>query len=85
MLRNSPGKKEAIIYDFVTIPYSINECSSRSIDKIDQNLVKRELNRVIEFATLANNPQESNQIIDDLKNSFKLNVIYTDTEEDELL
>lgn len=85
VLRNSPGKKEAIIYDFVTIPYSINECSSRSIDKRDQNLVKRELKRVDEFATLANNPQDSNQIIDDLKNSFKLNVIYAEAEEDELL
>jgi hypothetical protein len=68
-LRKSPGKKEAIIHDFVIVP--------DSHDQIYKTLIENELIRVREFYSVANNKiniyGEAMKIIDSYDLDFDLN------------
>ena len=51
VLRNFPGKKYAKIYDFITLPYSIDEANNTfNNPKFAYGLAQREIKRVSEFA-----------------------------------
>ena len=65
VLRRSPGKNYAEIYDFITLPRPLEDvkyCSPEEISS-DLSLVKKEFARMLDFAETARNPFE----IDDLK------------------
>ena len=85
VLRRAEGKEFAEIYDFITLPYSLEECRTRDIKNYDMNLVKRELQRMEEFSSLSRNPSESNAIIDELKTAFRINIIQFEKKGDYLL
>ncbi|MBE0470964.1 MAG: DEAD/DEAH box helicase family protein [Methyloprofundus sp.] len=58
VLRKHPGKNKAVIYDFVTLPSSNTAAST--------NLIKAELERIDDFATLAKNRFEVEKEIEAL-------------------
>lgn len=57
VLRKYPGKTKAIIHDFTVLP-SISTSVGREITNIERLLIKRELNRVEEFLSTAENRSE---------------------------
>lgn len=65
VLRKYPGKEYAEIYDFITLPRPLEEVKYLSDEekRYDLSLVKREFQRMIDFANTAKNPSK----IDNLK------------------
>jgi superfamily II DNA or RNA helicase len=61
ILRRAPGKSEAIIYDFITIPPQ--SWSSGTSFTIERSIVERELKRFREFATSARNKHQALDVI----------------------
>lgn len=60
VLRKAPNKEYAVIYDFITLPRPLDRvklCSNEE-KKLDLTLVKREFDRMLDFADSANNPSE---------------------------
>lgn len=82
VLRLYKGKKYAEIYDFITLPNGLNgvENSNTNIKNIGKNLARKELIRVVDFVNLAKNKSECNNIIDDIKSAYNLD-IYTEEED----
>ena len=78
VLRLSPGKDYAIIYDFIALPRPINTVTS--ITEIEMNrdlsLVKNELNRAQEFARLSMNMAEARNVIDYIKEMYRIQESY---------
>lgn len=66
ILRPHDGKKEATLFDMIVIPPVLE----REIWEIERNLLKKELKRFIEFATLANNNEEAIKILMTLQQEF---------------
>ena len=84
VLRKSPGKTYAKIYDFITLPFDVRTIENYDEETINsaRSLVKRELIRMSDFAEIAINPFESDMLINNLKYEFDIDL--TDiTEEDE--
>lgn len=68
VLRKHPGKEYAEIYDFITLPRHLDDvryCSAKERES-DLSLVRREFDRMLDFAETARNPLE----IDDLKENI---------------
>ncbi len=78
VLRKFPGKEYAIIFDFITLPFSADTIGSHSPDVVSSSkgLVKRELIRMLDFAEISENPSETYNLIYELKHGFGI------TEED---
>jgi superfamily II DNA or RNA helicase len=72
LLRNHKDKVFATVYDMVVIPNKNNE--DRSLFNIERNLLKTELNRVAYFASLSLNAEDSRKELQDLCNSYDLNI-----------
>lgn len=82
VLRKHSDKKHAVIYDFITLPIALNE-----IDHYDSNftnivkpLAKREIIRMKDFAAIAENPYDSDSLINNIKRVFSIEE--SDLEED---
>ena len=73
-LRNAQGKDAAYIYDFITLPFDLNQV--RTLDKTMLqpyiSLLKNELNRIEEYSSMAINKSDSYQLIMDIIDAFKL-------------
>lgn len=74
VLRRSPGKEIANIYDFVTLPRDLALVPYLSQEEIkyDKSLVRNELNRVLEFQKLAENSYDSTEMIFQIKDAYNL-------------
>lgn len=74
VLRKSKGKRFAYIYDFITLPRKLDNVSLLSDEekKQDISLVKRELERIIEFSEISENPFEGLGLIKKLKEIYKI-------------
>lgn len=83
VLRKFPGKDYAEIYDFITLPMKPEFAARNSskVSSIDKNLVRKELNRLTDFAKLSKNPSDSNDIINHIRDSFDLDV-FSEEEDD---
>jgi superfamily II DNA or RNA helicase len=68
ILRPYNGKKEATLFDMIVIPPILE----REIWEIERNLLKKELKRFMEFASLANNAQSAMKILTALQDNFAL-------------
>lgn len=80
VLRLSEGKHFAEIYDFITLPRPLDEVPSLTEEQMKRelSLVKNELNRAEEFARIAMNMAEAEQIIDQIKEAYDIsNDLYT--------
>lgn len=73
ILRRSPGKEYAEIYDFIVkIPNSLLENN-----EIEKKLLKAELNRVAEFASLAMNSLDTIKVLHPVLKSYNLEHLLT--------
>jgi len=83
VLRLFPGKEHANIYDFITLPYSLEDTSSLTQLQIDNviGLVKNELQRCSEFSKLARNKYESESVINKIKEAYHIDDFKIDLEE----
>ena len=72
VLRKFPGKDYAVIFDFITLPFPVDEIGFQSQEIINstKGLVKREIIRMLDFAEIAENPSETYDLIYDLKHGF---------------
>lgn len=74
VLRLSEGKEFAEIYDFITIPRPLEEVSSLTVEEMnkDLSLIKNELIRAEEFARIAMNSMEADQVIQMIREVYGL-------------
>lgn len=74
VLRKAKGKNKAVIYDFITLPRPLNNVKSLSQEetKYDISLVKRELTRMEDFASIANNPSKTDRLINEINQNYGL-------------
>lgn len=70
VLRTYSGKSFAIIYDFVTLPRNLNDITAMTDLTYDIGLIKRELTRVKDFASLSLNEYQSEKIIDEVEGVY---------------
>ncbi|MEG0978330.1 MAG: DEAD/DEAH box helicase family protein [Bacilli bacterium] len=76
VLRLSAGKQYAEIYDFITLFKPLDDVSIYNVNfAIEKNLARKEMNRMDEFASLSNNPSDSNELITAIKNAYNMNII----------
>jgi len=75
VLRLAEGKEYAEIYDFITLPRTLDDVPSLTIDQIKKelSLVKNELSRAEEFARIAMNMVEAESILDQIKEAYSIN------------
>jgi len=75
VLRLSKGKDFAEIYDFLALPRPLGEVSSLTSEQIKREitLVKNELTRAQEFARIAMNMAEAEQVLDTIKKAYSIN------------
>lgn len=74
VLRLFNGKSFAVIYDFVTLPFAL-EC----VDHVDaaaleggKSLAKREILRMKDFASIAENPFDSDELISKIMSAYEI-------------
>lgn len=74
VLRLSPGKEYADIYDFITLPRQLEKVPFLSEEEIkyDRSLIKNELSRMEEFQRLAENSYDSLQLILKIRDVYNL-------------
>lgn len=72
VLRKAPGKTEATIYDFVTLPVPLEDVSNYDSALLEscRSLAKREIVRMDDFANIAENPFESDTLIQQIRKAF---------------
>jgi superfamily II DNA or RNA helicase len=74
VLRKAPNKNHAIIYDFITLPRNIDEpLPSNAYLNSEYSLIKREYERMEDFAKLAENSSEVVKLKDKINAYYKLN------------
>lgn len=69
LLRKSPGKEKAVIYDFVIMPTPLSRIKFGDFD-LDKNVVLGELARVHEFGRLSLNSAESDIFISEILEAY---------------
>lgn len=74
LLRTSPGKEFAEIYDFIVLPYSPAQASGQTLDEVRGvfSLIKNETDRGFEFARFAMNFTDAQSVIDTIVQSYRL-------------
>ena len=74
VLRKAPGKKFAVIYDFITMPIALDELEEydESIIESVKSLAVRETSRMKDFASIAENPFDSDVLIADIQKAFNI-------------
>ena len=70
ILRRAPGKDSADIVDFVVVPPG--DAADPTIWEIERKLMRRELGRVVEFASLALNGPEAMSTLLELRTKYQL-------------
>lgn len=85
VLRLAEGKEYAEIYDFITLPYGIEEVTSLTEAQVKRNstLVKNELRRAEEFSRIAVNMVESASLIDEIKDAYGIQELNWSSEEED--
>lgn len=84
VLRKFPEKNHAVIYDFITLPIPLSDVDQYDDDVIEsvKSLAKREIERMKDFAAIAENPFDSDSLIAEIQRTYGID-IDTDSEEDE--
>ena len=70
ILRQAPGKETAVIHDLIAIPPVVSHNSSSYLT--ERKIIKRELHRFKEFATLARNKHQAIEVIWELATHYGL-------------
>lgn len=74
VLRKFTGKRHAEIFDFITLPISLDQVTEYDSDVIDsvKSLAKREIVRIKDFAAIAENPFDSDALIAEIQRSYNI-------------
>ena len=85
VLRLAEGKEYAEIYDFITLPYALEDTLSLTEAQLKRckTLVKNELNRATEFSRIAINMVESESILDEIKDAYGIQSLDYVSQEEE--
>ena len=80
VLRKAPGKTFATIYDFITLPIQLTSVGDVAPDVLEsaKSLAIREITRMKDFASIAENPFDSDSLIAEIQNGY--NIEYVDEE-----
>lgn len=82
VLRKYPGKNHAVIYDFITLPIpleNVDQYESEIIASVSA-LAKREIERMKDFASISENPFDSDSLISTIQRIYNIDF---GTQEDE--
>lgn len=76
VLRKYPGKRYATIYDFITLPASLNEIERYSEDAINsiKSLAIREVQRMKDFAEISENPSDADSLILEIVDAYNIQI-----------
>ena len=69
LLRKSDNKDKAIIYDFITLPRDLDDITPADIDD-DRTIIIGEIARMIEFGRLADNPEVTDSLVNQLMTTY---------------
>ena len=85
LLRLSPGKEYAEIYDFITMPYSVGDAAGQTLEELRSvySLMKNEIERGLEFAQYAMNFGEAQSVLDDIRDSYRIDELKMLVKQDE--
>ena len=85
VLRKAPNKPYAEIYDFVTLPRSLDSVSGLTEDqaKRDLSLVCKEIDRMREFGRLSMNPMDAQMLIWNIQDAYHIDEQTMLSEEEE--
>lgn len=74
VLRKFPSKEYATIYDFITLPIPLKDVSQNAPDVIEsvRSLAKREIDRIKDFAAIAENPYDSDLLIAEIQREYDI-------------
>jgi superfamily II DNA or RNA helicase len=76
ILRKHPNKQKAVVYDLIALPDFVGKIEGGDTYNIERNLVRNELERVMYFASISDNPYYSESHFKDVCYFYKLN-LYT--------
>ena len=84
VLRLAEGKEYAEIYDFITLPRPLSEVNSLTELQMQKEirLVKNELSRAEEFASISMNMCEANSVLEEIKEAYYIDENQINFEED---
>ncbi len=80
ILRKHPNKNVAYIHDLVVIPDYDIQLEESDTFSVEKSLVKKELERVMYFASLSKNPYFTEDVFKDVCDHYKLNIYTIQTE-----
>ena len=85
VLRKFPGKSHATIFDFITLPLPLDSVDQYDAEVIEsvKSLAKREIIRMKDFASIAENPFDSDSLISEIQSRYDIEFSIDDMEEDE--
>lgn len=74
VLRKFPGKNHATIYDFITLPVALEEMFNLSEEEVRglRSLANKEITRLKDFASIAENSSIADQLINDITEAYNL-------------
>ncbi len=72
LLRNAPGKKRAIIYDFIVRPPDLGGSLDDESFNMERAFFQRELQRIVEFCRMAENGPEALHSLHELRLNYHL-------------
>ncbi|WP_026835194.1 DEAD/DEAH box helicase family protein [Eubacterium xylanophilum] len=69
LLRKSNNKNKAVIYDFITLPRELDDVIPSDFDE-DRTIIIGEVARMLEFGRLADNPQNTDLLVNQIMESY---------------
>jgi len=72
LLRNAPGKKRAVIYDFIVSPPDFGGGLDDAAFNMERSFFRRELSRIVEFCHMAENGPEAMHSLHKLRLKYNL-------------
>lgn len=69
LLRKQPGKKKALIYDFITLPRNLDNVLEWDLEE-DRTIIVGEIARMVEFAKLADNSEVAGKLINEIMTAY---------------
>lgn len=84
VLRLAKGKSFAVIYDFITLPFALDKMEHIDALTLEsgKSLAKREILRMKDFASIAENPFDSDELISKIQSAYGIE-FDDDNQEDE--
>lgn len=85
VLRLFKGKNYAVIYDFITLPFALECMDSIDADTLEsgKSLAKREILRMKDFASIAENPFDSDDLISQIQSAYEIEFDDDEQEDDD--